>query len=171
MMEVAVNYETRHLWGPVSHGLNILDPRHDQVDLLDVSAALQGLKRFCGRGPTTVAQHSLALAERCDTDEQRLYALLHDLPEAYIGDIPRTFRGQVPGLERIHGNILVAAYVHLGVPVPGFKDRMAVEDIDDDLNLIEAADLRTTTTGALLDGQLWLHGVIALTTEAKSSWK
>lgn len=149
-------------WGPECWGLNILDPRHSQIDMLDISAALQGIRRWCGRGPTTVAQHSLALANRYEEEEHQLYALLHDLPEAYLGDFPRPFKGQIPGLERIHTSILVQAYVHLGVPVPPLDVRQVVHDGDDDLNLIEASSPHTQSTGALYDGSQWLVGVKSL---------
>jgi hypothetical protein len=70
-----------------------LDPRPEDVDLEDISHSLSNICRFNGHTPTfySVGHHSLMcmdVARRIHPDRPDLWlwALLHDAPEAYIGD-------------------------------------------------------------------------------------
>ncbi len=62
------------------------------VDFTDIAFALGQLYRFNGHSPITVARHSLALSRwvLADTGNEKaaLLALLHDMPEAYVMDVP-----------------------------------------------------------------------------------
>lgn len=79
---------------------DLLDPQPEQVDILDIAHALSNICRFTGhcRAFYSVAQHSCLVARivvdlwrrehgyDCP-EEVALVALLHDAPEAYIGDV------------------------------------------------------------------------------------
>lgn len=76
--------------------IQILRPRLEDVDLEEMAHALSHINRFGGhaRFPYSVAQHSVHVmqyVERYDAPWARL-ALLHDAPEAYLGDIVRPLK-------------------------------------------------------------------------------
>jgi uncharacterized protein len=73
-------------------------PDSAQIDLDDIAQALSNQCRFGGhcRVFYSVAQHScvvadLVAAEASDADD-RLWALLHDAPEAYLVDLPHPLK-------------------------------------------------------------------------------
>ena len=67
-----------------------LAPRVQDVDIEDIAHALSLQCRFTGhvREFYSVAQHCCLVAERVPK-EDRLWALLHDAPEAYLIDLAR----------------------------------------------------------------------------------
>jgi 5'-deoxynucleotidase YfbR-like HD superfamily hydrolase len=78
----------------------LLDPKPEQIDIVDIAHALSNLCRFTGHSKQhySVAQHSCLVAtitERMWWEEHGspcpppvlLAALLHDAPEAYVGDV------------------------------------------------------------------------------------
>lgn len=69
--------------------IDFLYPDPEQINLDDIARGLSRQARYSGQTirPYTVAQHSLLVASLV-APEHRLYALLHDAPEAYLGDIP-----------------------------------------------------------------------------------
>lgn len=67
----------------------LVDPTPDDVHWPDVCYGLAHNNRYAGHAGTyTVAQHSILVANALPK-EYRLYGLLHDAHEAYIGDITR----------------------------------------------------------------------------------
>ena len=75
-----------------------LDTDPAQIDVADVAHALSHLCRFGGhcRVFYSVAQHSVLAADAVvreggDADDA-LWALLHDAPEAYLGDLPHPLK-------------------------------------------------------------------------------
>jgi hypothetical protein len=148
-------------FGPVCSGLHLLCPHEDEIDMVDIAVALTGLRRWCGRGPTTVAQHSLYLATLMEGPEAKLLALLHDAPEAYMSDIPRPMVELITQYGTIHAGILAAIYRRLRVPFPSFVAQEAVTHWDDRLCECESDCPTNTATGALND-QDWYTEVAAL---------
>lgn len=144
-----MNTKRHNPWGPECSGLHIFDPQTDEINLMDISVALCGIRRFCGRGPTSVAQHSLYLADQCTTVHEQLYALLHDAAEAYLGDIPRPFRNTIPGYSVVEFGIVAAIYRHLKCEWPTVDDVAAVTDLDDNACMVEREHPDTNTTGKL----------------------
>lgn len=68
-----------------------LDPRPEDISLVDIAAALSKLNRFTGHTMRfySVAQHSIHVAENLREygEEVVRHGLMHDAAEAYIGDI------------------------------------------------------------------------------------
>lgn len=82
---------------------DLLKPDPTAIHALDLAHGLAGKWRFYGQAPRrkTVARHSIEVADlvglSIDPDDplyNRLvfWALCHDAPEAYLGDIPRPYR-------------------------------------------------------------------------------
>lgn len=75
-----------------------LDPRPEEIDILDISYGLAGLYRFGGFTRYTVAQHCLEVSKRC-TRENQLAGLLHDAAEGLgLGDMPTPIK-RIEGME------------------------------------------------------------------------
>lgn len=74
-----------------------LDPRPEDVDIEEIAQALSHICRFGGHvpgGPYSVAQHSVYVS-RCVAETRpdlAILGLLHDAPEAYLGDIIRPIK-------------------------------------------------------------------------------
>jgi hypothetical protein len=71
---------------------NPADPRPEDLDIRFIATALSRIPRFMGhsredRPAYSVAQHSVKVSQICEP-EDALWGLLHDAPEAIIGDLP-----------------------------------------------------------------------------------
>lgn len=82
--------------------VRVLEPAPDALDLSDIAHALSHLCRFTGhtRVLYTVAHHSLVVSLAVEqtypgNTALALAALLHDAQEAYLHDIPATYRALV----------------------------------------------------------------------------
>lgn len=76
--------------------MSLVNPKVEDVSLLDISYTLANIKRWNATTPFTVAQHSLLVEEivrlNGGSNKERLLALLHDSAEAYIGDMPKPLK-------------------------------------------------------------------------------
>ena len=97
-----------------------LDPRPEDVDWSDVAHHLARLCRYGGAvaGWYSVAEHCCLMTdwmlERGDIDMAR-YALVHDAPEAYIGDVIRPIKPDLPAFRGIEEPIEVMMLGMLGL--------------------------------------------------------
>lgn len=89
----------------------LLDPSPADVDFRDIAAHLARLCRFVGAGHTfySVAQHSVLVASQLPT-HMRLYGLLHDAHEAYLGDISSPLKA---ALAVLNGREVLASIVEM----------------------------------------------------------
>jgi hypothetical protein len=72
-----------------------LDPRPEEITIEDISHHLALMCRFGGATKTfySVAQHSVLVSGLCPL-EYALWGLLHDAPEAFLGDCVRPLKRQ-----------------------------------------------------------------------------
>lgn len=85
------------VWTWTGRRVSLVDPRPEQIHVDDLAHALARLPRYSAQTHEiySVAQHSwevldmLGIQERAVTPAHRVWALLHDAHEAYIGDLPR----------------------------------------------------------------------------------
>lgn len=86
-----------------------LDPRPEEVDILDIAGALSKLCRYGGQCLRfySVAEHCVHVARNAP-DDLKLVALLHDASEAYLSDVIRPIKSYLinyldieAGLERV----------------------------------------------------------------------
>jgi uncharacterized protein len=77
-----------------------LDPSPEDIDIADIAHALSNVCRFTGhvREFYSVAQHSVIVSE-CVPAPFALLGLMHDAPEAYIGDISRPLKKSLAALD------------------------------------------------------------------------
>ncbi len=116
-----------------------LDPAMTDFDLRDIAHSLSLLCRFNGHCLRfySVAEHSVRVS-RILPDDLKLWGLLHDAGEAYLTDLPRPVKGQMPGFRDMEDKILerVAQAYGLSWPMPG-----PVKAADNTLLATEARDL------------------------------
>ncbi|MFH1469645.1 MAG: phosphohydrolase [Pseudomonadota bacterium] len=116
-----------------------LQPEPGSIDVRDIAHSLSLLCRFNGhcRCFYSVAEHSVRLS-RIVPPEHALWGLLHDAAEAYISDLPRPVKQQIPAFTLFEDNLLelIMAHFGLGWPMPA-----AVKEADDRMLATEARDL------------------------------
>ena len=85
---------------------NYLDPRADDIDILDIAQGLANECRYAGhtRAFYSVAQHAW-LASQIVPRICALEALLHDATEAYCKDIPRPLKQLLPDYREIEARV------------------------------------------------------------------
>ena len=116
-----------------------LDPLPGDVDIKDIAHALSMQCRFGGHSKIfySVAEHSILVAEElaiAGYDKTiQLYGLLHDASEAYVCDVPRPLKEQIPNYREIEARVQNTIYEALGIPAPTEQQKTAVKVYDDNL--------------------------------------
>ena len=113
-----------------------LDPRADDIDIVDIAHALSRVCRFNGHcvRPYSVAEHSLHVALHVTWDAGAeadrttvLAALLHDASEAYLCDVPRPIKTmpEMAPYRAMESNVeaIIAAKYGLPHPLPAVVKR------------------------------------------------
>ena len=125
-----------------------------EIDIRDIAHALSLQCRFNGHCKVfySVAQHSVHVSEVVPT-EFALWGLMHDAAEAYLSDLPRPVKGQMPQFSELEDKLLgyILAEYDLFLPMPA-----EVKLADEQLLMTEARDLM------LLPPMNWLIPVDAL---------
>jgi hypothetical protein len=85
--------------------IDYLNPDPAQINLDDLSKGLAAHPRYTGQTvrPWSVAQHSLLVAALVP-EEDRLHALLHDAPEAYLCDVPSPAKAAMRAIAQLNGH-------------------------------------------------------------------
>ena len=85
-----------------------LDPKEEEVNLYDIAWALSHLTRYNGHMDRfySVAEHSVHVANQIPDVETAKWGLLHDAPEAYIGDLVRPVKVNFPLFCELEDNIM-----------------------------------------------------------------
>ncbi len=84
-----------------------LDAREDEIEIQDIAHALSLICRYTGhvRDFFSVAQHSI-IASWIVPKEDAMWGLLHDASEAYICDLARPVKYQIPEYRQIEKNLM-----------------------------------------------------------------
>lgn len=96
-----------------------LDPRPEEVDPLDIAAALSMLCRYGGHTSRfySVAEHCLLMSEAV-APEHALWALLHDATEAYMGDMVRPLKRHLPAYSFAEDTVMLVIRWRFGLDHP-----------------------------------------------------
>ncbi len=116
-----------------------IHPESDLIDIRDIAHALSMLARANGHFPTfhSVAQHSLECFQEAKArglnKRLQLACLLHDGSEAYLSDVTRPVKKEMPLYLEFETPLQEAVWVKwLGKPLTE-EERKIVFGIDDDL--------------------------------------
>lgn len=95
-----------------------LDPRPEEIDVLDIAHALANMCRYGGHCLRfySVAEHSVLMARHV-SPPNRLWALLHDASEAYIVDVPRPLKRFLVGYQAAEDDVMKAVCQRFGMSV------------------------------------------------------
>jgi hypothetical protein len=96
-----------------------LDPRPDDIDIIDIAAALSKLCRFGGhcRKFYSVAEHCVHIAGQAP-HPLRFQALMHDAAEAYLVDVPRPIKHCLTEYLEIERRIEICIFQKFKIPYP-----------------------------------------------------
>lgn len=119
-----------------------LDPRLEDIDIVDIAHALSNICRFTGHTDKfySVAQHCLLVSEHV-SEHNALWGLLHDSAETYIGDVntPLKYTKEMSLYRKIEDNLL--KFIIRSFTLPD-KEPKEVKDMDTILLRTEARDFR-----------------------------
>lgn len=123
-----------------------LDPRPEEICIEDIAHALSLLCRYGGHCLRfySVAEHSLHVSSLC-SQENKLWALLHDAAEAYLVDIPRPIKQYLPKYEQIENKLIVAIGDKFGLP--SFDIPEEVKRVDNGMLICERDQIMSTPPG------------------------
>lgn len=105
-----------------------LAPRAEDVDIEDIAHALSMTCRYNGHCSEfySVAQHSVLVSLYCP-DEHALWGLMHDASEAYLPDVPRPVKPNLPGFKDTENRVMKAVCERFGLSPDEPKE---VKEID-----------------------------------------
>lgn len=121
---------------------HILDPRQSEIRITDIGHSLAMQCRFTGhvRRFYSVAEHCV-LGSRLVPEEDALWFLMHDSPEAYIADLNRPLKHftQVgPEYRTIEARIMSAIVKKFGLSV---EEPVSVKKVDNEMLYAEKEQL------------------------------
>lgn len=107
-------------WFLTSTGVQFypLDPRPEDINIYDIAHSLSNVCRFGGHCLTfySVAQHSVHVSKLVPP-HLAFQALMHDAPEAYIGDMVRPLKKNMPEFQAAEDRIWEAIALKFGLPL------------------------------------------------------
>lgn len=124
-------YKQRQFWP--------LDPRSEDIDIEDIAHSLSLICRFGGHCNEfySVAQHSV-LVSTMVRESESLVGLLHDGTEAYIGDVVRPLKKDLPNFQEIERHIERIIFDHFGIT---YYDKEEIKRADNIALFTEMRDL------------------------------
>lgn len=110
------------------HYFDVFDPNPDQIEIVDIAHSLSLLCRFAGHIKSfySVAEHSIWVADKV-SKTHALTALLHDASEAYLIDMPKPIKDEIPQYLEIENNLMKVIAEKLGFEYP-FPEEVKIQD-------------------------------------------
>lgn len=95
-----------------------MDPRANEVDILDIAHSLSMLCRFNGHCNRfySVAEHAVHVSHVVGPEQAR-WGLLHDAAEAYLSDIPQPVKRELALFHEFEERLLVVIAERFDLPV------------------------------------------------------
>lgn len=120
-----------------------LNPSWEDIDIVDIAHGLSLLCRYAGQCSRfySVAEHCIIMAESKFLSGKPLVKLLHDAPEAYLGDMIRAIKIHLPDYREMEKVFLNA--VALRFNIENLQDFKNVKTADNIMLVSEAKILMT----------------------------
>lgn len=111
---------------------DVFNPKKEDIREVDIAHALSNLCRYGGHSPKfySVAQHSVLCSLVEGTPQEQMEALMHDASEAYLIDLPRPIKRNMPNYVLIEDKLLKVICEHYKLTFP-LSER--VHKIDNDI--------------------------------------
>lgn len=125
-----------------------------QPDMIDIVSIAKGLAKQCRFGGQidyfySVAQHSILLRNALPCEPQfKIFGLLHDAAEAYIGDMPKPIKVTLPDFNKLEDRVMqaIASKYTMYYPFPA-----TVKEYDSRILVDEATQLFNDTPDWIQD--------------------
>lgn len=129
-----------------------LDPRKEDIDIIDIAHALSLSCRFVGHCTEfySVAQHSILVSNHMSSNRE-LAGLLHDASEVYISDLARPFK-----LLEINKEYKKIEAIIMEIIYDKFNVKMD-EDIEKEIKIIDERALYTEKRDLMVSGIKWVR--------------
>ena len=117
--------------------VDLINPDPSTINILDIAHALGAMPRFAGHTKKfySVAEHSVQCAIRVEHGIRlEMVALLHDASEAYLMDIPRPLKQNLPEYKAIEERMMRAIFAKFELP---YEDMLLIKQVDNELLEIE----------------------------------
>lgn len=94
-----------------------LDPRPEDISITDIAHALSMKCRYGGHCLAfySVAEHSVLLSQHV-APAHALWALLHDAAEAYLADVPKPVKPDLPGWKALEAAVMASVCARFRLP-------------------------------------------------------
>jgi uncharacterized protein len=102
----------------------LLDPKPEQIHILDIAHSLSKLNRFNGHLECchySVSQHCVLVSWFVKPELAKL-ALLHDASEAYVGDMTSPLKAEMPDYKKIENKISEVIYRRFALDISGYNE-------------------------------------------------
>jgi uncharacterized protein len=126
----------------------IMDPHPEDVKIADIAHGLSLICRFGGHCKEfySVAQHSVVVADILKDAEPfdytlQMYGLVHDASEAFLGDVVRPLKRQLPAYKELEGLTSSVIFAGLDLPTLPPDQWAAVKHADNVALMTERRDL------------------------------
>lgn len=118
------------------------DPHPADVELVDIAHALSLVCRFGGHCARfySVAQHSV-LVSHLVAPSIALHGLMHDAAEAYVGDVIRPIKRELPGFDHLERRVSMAIEERFQLRKLEWSERQALKAADNIALVTERRDL------------------------------
>jgi hypothetical protein len=99
---------------------DVFNPKPENLNVVDMAHALSHLCRYGGHCPKfySVAQHSVLCSYYPGTPKEQMEFLFHDTSEAYMVDLPRPIKKNLPQYGQIEDNLLEVIFKHFNLDFP-----------------------------------------------------
>ncbi len=154
------SYETRMgndlrkgRWMPMYSGNRIWpqDPRPNEIQIEDIAHNLSNINRFNGqtKRPYSVAQHSV-LVSRLLPQELKLFGLLHDAGETYVGDCVSPIKVLIQDIFSPIEDGIMSAVADRFWFADQLLDQSAIDAVKKADNILLATEVRDLTTSGFI---------------------
>jgi hypothetical protein len=125
---------------------DVFNPKIEDIRIEDIAHALSNICRYGGHSPKfySVAQHSVICSYESGTPQEQFEFLMHDASEAYLMDLPRPIKRNMPDYIKIEDKLLDLIFTKYNLTFPLVK---RVKEVDDQVlhyeyrNFFEEPDL------------------------------